>query len=79
MATESDENMDYHMYIKFECLVTVNFVADAFADLIYYFLLLYYKFVSCLQHFVLDNQKVLSSVSSLCPCLHPFIGFVKVC
>ena len=35
MATESDENMDYHIYIKSECLVTVNFVADASADLIY--------------------------------------------
>ena len=33
VATESDENVEYHIYIESECLVTVNSVADILADL----------------------------------------------
>ena len=32
VATESDENVEYHIYIESECLVTVNSVADVLAD-----------------------------------------------
>ena len=34
VATESDENVEYHIYIESECLVTVNSVADVLADLV---------------------------------------------
>ena len=34
VATESDENVEYHIYIESECLVTVNSVADVLTDLI---------------------------------------------
>ena len=33
VATESDENVEYHICIESECLVTVNSVADVLADL----------------------------------------------
>jgi len=34
VATESDENVEYHISIESECLVTVNSVAGVLADLI---------------------------------------------
>ena len=62
MATESDENVEYHIYIESECLVTVNSVADILADRICAYFgsnIAYpnslYPILILLQHFVLGK------------------------
>ena len=73
VATESDENVEYHIYIESQCLITVNSVADILADLICAYFgsnIAYpnslYSIPILLQHFVLgikDSQKI-----SVIPC-----------
>ena len=77
VATESDENVEYHIYIESECLITVNSVADILADLICAYFgsnIAYpnslYPILILLQRFVLgikDSQKI-----SVIPC-HLFV------
>ena len=72
VATKSDENVEYHIYIESECLVTVNSVADVVADLICaYFVsnIAYpnslYPILIFLQRFVLGvNHHTMSSLCS---------------
>ena len=81
VATESDENVEYDIFIESECLVTVNSVADVLANLIcsyFAFNIAYpktlYPILIFLQHFVLgikDSQKIPPYVSSLCSSLCP--------
>ncbi len=81
MATESDENVEHHIYIESECLITVNYVEDVLADLICAYFVLNIAYLNSLypiliffQHFVLgvkDSQKILSSMSSLWSSLCP--------
>ena len=71
VATESDENVEYHIYIESGCLVTVNSVADVLADLVCaYFVsnIAYpnslYPILIFLQRFVLGVSR--HTMSSLC-------------
>ena len=79
VAIETDETVQYHLYIESDCLLTAHTLGDALANLIctyFVFDIAYPKSVYALlifyQHFVLglkDNQKVPASVSSLCSSL----------
>ena len=79
VAIETDETVQYHIYIESECLLSTHTLGDALADLIctyFVFDVAYPKSVYALlifyQHFVLglkDNQKVPASVSALCSSL----------
>ena len=72
VATESDENVEYHIYIESECLLTVNSVANVLADLVCaYFVsnIAYpnslYPILIFLQCFVLGvNHHTMSSLCS---------------
>ena len=74
VATESDENVEYHIYIESECLVTVNCVADVLADLICAYFVFniacpnsLYPILIFLQHFVLGVKIAIIRVICLCP------------
>ena len=75
VAIETDETMHYHIYIQYDCLLSMHTLGDALADLIctFFFDIAYpkleYALLIFFQHFVLglkDNQKIPPSVSSLC-------------
>lgn len=34
MAAKTDENVKYHIYIESQCLISVNSLGDALADLV---------------------------------------------
>lgn len=79
VAAETDEKMEYYIYIESECLMRIDSLEDALADLICAYFVFniacpknLYPVLIFLQHFVLgvkDGQLVPSSVTSLCSCL----------
>ena len=79
VATETDDTMEFYIYIESEFLLSVGSLGDALANLIctyFVFNIAYpkemYAMLIFLQHFVLaikDSQKVPTAVSALCSSL----------
>lgn len=79
MLAETDEMIEYHIYVEHVCLVTTHALADALVDVIctyFIFDISYpkpmYPLLILLQHFVfgfVDHQKVPTSVVALCSSL----------